>query len=99
MMDSTFEERLQELGLTLPVTPLPVLANSVPAVRTGNLLFLANQLSRTPDGKVLQGRLGQTMRVVEVFGDRGRHTRCAVGMASLPRGAAVQLDVVLEVAE
>ncbi len=29
--------------------------------------------------------------MVEVFGDRGRHARAAVGMASLPRGQAVEI--------
>jgi len=29
--------------------------------------------------------------IVEVFGDRGRHARAAVGMTSLPRGQAVEI--------
>jgi len=35
--------------------------------------------------------------MVEVFGDRGRHARAAVGMASLPRGQAVEIEMVVEV--
>lgn len=35
--------------------------------------------------------------MVEVFGDRGRHARAAVGMASLPRGQAVEIELVVEV--
>ena len=35
--------------------------------------------------------------IVEVFGDRGRHARAAVGMASLPRGQAVEIEVIVEV--
>jgi enamine deaminase RidA (YjgF/YER057c/UK114 family) len=34
---------------------------------------------------------------VEVFGDRGRHARAAVGMGSLPRGIPVEIEVVVEV--
>jgi enamine deaminase RidA (YjgF/YER057c/UK114 family) len=37
--------------------------------------------------------------MVEVFGDRGRHARAAVGMNSLPRGQAVEIEVVVEVYE
>jgi len=35
--------------------------------------------------------------MVEVFGDRGRHARAAVGMASLPRGQAVEIELIVEV--
>ena len=35
--------------------------------------------------------------MVEVFGDRGRHARAAVGMASLPRGQAVEIELVVEI--
>ena len=35
---------------------------------------------------------------VEVFGDRGRHARCAVGMASLPFNMTVEIEAVVEVA-
>jgi enamine deaminase RidA (YjgF/YER057c/UK114 family) len=36
---------------------------------------------------------------VEVFGDRGRHARSAVGMGSLPRGIPVEIEVIVEVDE
>ena len=35
--------------------------------------------------------------IVEVFGERGRHARAAVGMASLPRGQAVEIEMIVEV--
>ncbi|MFC1595449.1 RidA family protein [Gemmatimonadota bacterium] len=35
--------------------------------------------------------------MVEVFGERGRHARAAVGMASLPRGQAVEIEMIVEV--
>ncbi len=35
--------------------------------------------------------------MVEVFGEKGRHARAAVGMASLPRGQAVEIELVVEV--
>lgn len=35
--------------------------------------------------------------MVEVFGDRGKHARAAVGMGSLPGGIAVEIEVIVEV--
>ena len=35
--------------------------------------------------------------MVKVFGERGRHARAAVGMASLPRGQAVEIELIVEV--
>jgi len=34
--------------------------------------------------------------IVAVFGDAGRHARTTVGVAMLPRGAAVELDAVVD---
>lgn len=36
---------------------------------------------------------------VEVFGDRGKHARSAVGMGSLPRGIPVEIEVIVEVSD
>ena len=35
--------------------------------------------------------------MVEVFGDRGKHARSAVGMAALPLGIAVEIELIVEV--
>lgn len=35
--------------------------------------------------------------IVEVFGERGKHGRSAVGMASLPRGQAIEIEMIVEV--
>ncbi|WP_222845836.1 RidA family protein [Flavilitoribacter nigricans] len=35
--------------------------------------------------------------MVEVFGDKGRHARAAVGMGSLPRNIAVEIEMIVEV--
>ena len=35
--------------------------------------------------------------IVEVFGERGKHARSAVGMVSLPSNIAVEIEVVVEV--
>ena len=41
---------------------------------------------------------GASDLMVEVFGDAGRHARFAVGAASLPLGAAVEIDSIFEIA-
>ena len=54
---STPDERLAELGLTLP-SDTPPLAAYVPAVRTGNLVYTSGQLPRI-DGELTHvGKVG-----------------------------------------
>lgn len=36
--------------------------------------------------------------LIEVFGDAGRHTRSAVGLAELPFGIAVEIELIAEIA-
>lgn len=151
---ATPEDKLKELGHTLPPTSAPI-ANYVPAVRSGSLIYLAGHIPRGADGKVITGKVGRNatekeanaaarvtalallatlkkeigelsrvkriVRVggfvnavddftgqpgiingcsdllVAVFGDRGRHARAAVGVASLPAGAVVEIDMIVEV--
>ncbi len=153
-MTETPENRLKKLGLQLPEAPA-ALANYVPALRSGDLLFISGQIARRTDGSVFSGRLGAGLSVAEgqeaaracalsilsqargalgsldsivqvlrltgfvagtaefdqqpqvingasdllgdVLGERGRHTRSAVGVASLPAGAAVEIDAILKV--
>lgn len=54
----TPEQRLAELGLTLPATSAPV-ANYVSAVRSGSLVFLAGHIPRDAEGKVIAGKVGR----------------------------------------
>ena len=42
---------------------------------------------------------GYSDLMVEVFGDRGKHARAAVGMGSLPSNIAVEIEMVVEVFE
>ncbi len=152
---SAAEEKLAQLGVTLPDSPSPI-ANYVPAVRTGNLLFLSGVgPAAGPDGKVPAGKVGSDLTVeegyeaarlvginllarlkaelgdldrvtlvvkllsmvnsspdftqppavangcsdllVEVFGEKGRHARSAVGMAALPNNIPVEIEMIVEV--
>jgi enamine deaminase RidA (YjgF/YER057c/UK114 family) len=145
--------RLVELGVSLPKVT-PPLASYIPAVQTGNLVFVSGQVPMadgqliatgkvgaeiTPEqAKELAARcalnglaaldalvgLGRVVRIVkvvgfvaaaegftavpgvingaseffvDVFGDAGRHARSAVGVAELPLGAPVEVELVAEV--
>ncbi|WP_429819002.1 RidA family protein [Ensifer sp. B1-9] len=40
---------------------------------------------------------GASDLIVEIFGERGRHTRTAIGVGSLPHGVAVEVDADFEI--
>ena len=42
---------------------------------------------------------GASDLLVEIFGEAGRHARCAIGAPSLPRGMAVELEVIAQLRE
>jgi enamine deaminase RidA (YjgF/YER057c/UK114 family) len=151
------EQKIADMGLELAAPTAPI-ANFVPTVRTGNLLFVSGHIARMPDGTVLHsGKVGRELSVaqgyeaaklaminclasikaalgdldkvrqvvkllvmvnassefdrqflvgngasdllVELYGEQGRHARSAVGMGSLPRGACVEIEMIVEVAD
>jgi enamine deaminase RidA (YjgF/YER057c/UK114 family) len=59
------DARLKELGIVLPPVPVPV-ANYVPFVVTGNLLFLSGQGPRGADG-FIRGVVGADITVEEAY--------------------------------
>lgn len=40
---------------------------------------------------------GASDLLVEIFGEKGRHTRIALGAGSLPRGSSVEVDAIFEI--
>ncbi|CAI4031772.1 YjgF_endoribonc domain-containing protein [Nitrospira tepida] len=56
------EERLREMGVELPTAPKPV-ANYVPAVRSGRLLFLSGVLPMKNGRLSYTGKLGRDLTV------------------------------------
>ena len=60
------EARLTELGITLPVVGKP-LANYVPTVRTGNLVFLSGHGPAQPWGPTATGKLGRELTVEQGY--------------------------------
>jgi enamine deaminase RidA (YjgF/YER057c/UK114 family) len=65
----------------------------VRVVRLGGFINSAPDFLDGP--KVLNGA---SDLMVEAFGDKGRHARTTVGVASLPADAAVEVDALFEVA-
>ncbi|ODT69181.1 MAG: hypothetical protein ABS75_18035 [Pelagibacterium sp. SCN 63-23] len=86
-------EKLRELGYELPAPKAPVAAY-VPVTRTGNLLYVSGQISSNDQG-VVQGRLGETMNVVQ--GGNAAEL-CAINiLAHIVHSAGLSLDAVKRV--
>ncbi|GIK20170.1 MAG: RidA family protein [Leptolyngbya sp. PLA2] len=87
------EARLTALGITLPEAPKPVAAY-VPAVRTGNLVFVSGQIPMREGRLIAQGRVpGEVSQ--ETARDCAR--QCALnGLAAL-RSVVGDLDAVKRV--
>jgi enamine deaminase RidA (YjgF/YER057c/UK114 family) len=83
------EAKLAELGIVLPTPPTPV-ANYVPFVRTGSLLFVSGQICHGPDGKlVAKGKLGDAVSIED--GQRAARA-CAVNLLAQIKVALGDLD-------
>lgn len=64
----TPEERLAQMGLTLPPVPVPV-ANYVPFRFAGPLLYLSGQGPKRADGTYRQGRLGKDISIEDAYAE------------------------------
>jgi enamine deaminase RidA (YjgF/YER057c/UK114 family) len=90
---SSVETRLKEQGIALPEAAAPV-ANYVPFVLTGNLLFMAGQLP-LQDGKLLAvGKLGQAVSLED--GTKAAR-QCAINLLAQAKAALGDLDRVKRV--
>lgn len=69
-MAKTPYDRLLALGIALP-TPPPPIANFVPCVQEGGLLFLSGQGPIEPDGTAHTGKVGAGVTVEDAY----RHAR------------------------
>ena len=85
-------DRLKAAGVTLPDARPPV-ANYVPFVITGNLLFISGQVSITPDG-LIKGRLGEDMTLEQ--GQQAARA-CAINLIAQMKVALGDLDRVTRV--
>lgn len=151
-MESTIEQRMDAMGISLPVAMKPAFQYSA-VVAHRNIAYVSGQLPRLDAETVIEGKLGQDLNIergqsaarlcalhalsnlkqvlgdlerierilkltgfvasapgfnsqpsvidgasslfVEVFGERGRHARSAIGVAELPRNAAVEIELIV----
>ena len=85
---SGFENRLAEMGITLPDAPAPA-ANYVPYVIVGDLVFVSGQVSMDSGG-FITGKLGNDMSVED--GAAAART-CGIGLlAQLKAACGGDLD-------
>jgi enamine deaminase RidA (YjgF/YER057c/UK114 family) len=86
-------ERLREYGYELPAA-MAAAASYVPVIRTGNLLYIAGQISTGENG-VVSGRLGETMNVVQ--GANAAELAALNILAQIVHNGGVALDAVKRV--
>ncbi len=90
-----YEERLAELGISLPEPPKPV-AVYVPAVRYGNLLFISGQLP-TKEGKLLYtGKVGSEVTVDEAYQSARQAVLNALAIAKQELGSLDQVERIVK---
>ena len=88
-MAGTVEKKLAELGIVLPTPATPV-ANYIPFVRVGALLFVSGQICL-----VAKGRLGDGVSVED--GQKAARA-CAINVLAQVKAALGDLDKVKQVA-
>jgi enamine deaminase RidA (YjgF/YER057c/UK114 family) len=90
---ASVEQRLTELGYTLPASSKP-LAAYIPAVQTGNLVFTSGQLPMVEGNLVQSGKVGS-----EVTPERAKElaTICALNALAAIKMAIGDLDKVKRV--
>jgi len=93
-MAGTVEKKLAEMGITLPTPTAPV-ANYIPFVRSGALLFVSGQICLDTGGKlVAKGKLGDG---VSVENGQKAARACAINVLAQVKAALGDLDKVKQV--
>jgi enamine deaminase RidA (YjgF/YER057c/UK114 family) len=84
----SIDDRLAELGITLPEPAAPVAAY-VPAVEIGGLLHISGQISVDANGGLIVGRLGENMNL-----ERGMEAarRCGIMLIAQMKAALGSLE-------
>jgi enamine deaminase RidA (YjgF/YER057c/UK114 family) len=93
-MAGTVERKLSELGVSLPTPATPV-ANYIPFVLVGTLLFVSGQVCLDASGKpVAKGKLGATVSMDD--GQKAARA-CAINVLAQVKAAIGDLDRVARV--
>ena len=84
----SIDQRLAELGITVPEAAAPV-ASYVPAVERDGLLHISGQISFAEDGSLIKGRLGDD---VDLDAGIAAARRCGVMLLAQMKAALGSLD-------
>ena len=84
----SIDQRLAELGITLPEAAAPVAAY-VPSVQSGGLLHISGQISFAEDGSLIKGRLGDG---IELEAGAAAARRCGIMLLAQMKAALGSLD-------
>ena len=84
----SIDQRLAELGVTLPEAAAPV-ASYVPKVEHGGLLHISGQISFDEQGGLIKGRLGEDM---DLEAGIAAARRCGVMLLAQMKAALGSLD-------
>ena len=86
------EEKLKELGITLPEAPIPA-GNYIPAVKTGNLLFISGQIP------LENGKVAYTGKVSDANLETAQKSAksCAINILAQIKREAGSLDKVTKI--
>jgi len=89
----SFEEKLKQMGVTVPTAPKPVAAY-LPAVLTGSYVYTSGQLPLA-EGKVeFAGKLGRDLTVEDGY----RAARlCAINCLAVIKGVLGSLDKIVKI--
>lgn len=96
--DLTLEEAQEAARLTA-INQLAVLKAELGDLNKVKRIVKVTGMVNSPPGFGNQPEVinGFSDLMVEVFGERGKHARAAVGMSSLPRNIAVEIEMIVEV--
>ncbi len=87
----TAEERLKELGISLPIPSAPV-ANYLPFVFSGSLLIISGQLAFGPDGKLDPAHIGKLGVTVSHISGQAAARLCAINLLAQAKSALGDLE-------
>ncbi len=90
-MSNDAESRLVALGLVLPNAPQPV-ANYVPTLIVGDLVFISGQISKDGAGHVVTGCLGHGPGNLSVADGEAAARLCALNILAQAKAALCDLD-------
>lgn len=94
--DSVSVELAQEAARVCAIQALACLTQALGSIdRVTKILRLTGFVASTPDFHKQPTVIDAASEMmVQVFGEAGRHARSAVGVAALPRNAAVEIEVI-----